>query len=75
MVERGQIHTVRSVAKASGGQLVHCDGVSFGIVGGPEIAPGDVMEVGNVCGGWCFLFVKGERVRANIVEMPVERES
>lgn len=67
MLERGDIHTVTEVVRARGGQLIRTDKAGFGILLGPDVTPGDPIEIGSVCGDWCFLFVKGERVRANIL--------
>lgn len=69
MLQRGDIHTVTEVIRAEGGQLIRTEEhAGFGILRGPEIAVGDMLEIGSVCGDWCFLFVRGERVRANILE-------
>lgn len=68
MVERDQIHTVQDVVQASGGQFIRTDKAAFGVVKGPDIMKGDMLKIGNVCGGWCFIFVRGEKLRANILE-------
>lgn len=69
MVAKGDVYIITEVKKASGsqGRILETEAAPFGVLEGPEVKAGDALEVGSVCNGWCFIYIQGEKVQAQIL--------
>ncbi len=67
-VAKGDRLVVAEVVWEGKAQVIRTtDGSAFGIAGVMPVQPGDTVELGNVCGGWAFIFYGGEKYRGKVL--------